>query len=280
MSQEFYCGINKVPKNKKRGTMKECLDSRQVRYFGLNKVDQRLLEQKRQKVVKKTAKQIKLESVKLRGRVSGLKKKLNNKELSVKEKKQINLELNKAENELKLVSMELKLLQGESKPQSFKEAIGKEVKLQPKPKKKINLKKLENDLYELELEVDELEDKQEQEELDIIDEDRLDSLKNILIPELEEKIRKLKGGCYSCGAGKGEMHHAHCTCHNCMCKGKGKAKKKKGGQVNGQEAINMGTFKYGGKFKQLQNPFNEVPYEQIPYPYARESIPYKWGYFV
>lgn len=35
MADNIYCGISKVPKNKRRGTAKECFSSKQVRYYGL-----------------------------------------------------------------------------------------------------------------------------------------------------------------------------------------------------------------------------------------------------
>lgn len=85
-----------------------------------------------------------------------------------------------------------------------------------------------------------------------------------------QQLKKNKGGCYSCGAGEGEMHHKKCRCEHCMC----------GGQVLGAEAINMGTYKFGGKYQQLQHPFNEIPYEQIPNPYKREGQLYKYWYYL
>jgi hypothetical protein len=94
-------------------------------------------------------------------------------------------------------------------------------------------------------------------------------LKKIVKEEIEN-ITESQGGCYSCGAGQGEMHHKKCRCEECIC----------GGQVLGSEAINMGTFKYGGKYEQLQHPFNEIPYEQIPYPYKRESEHFKYWYYL
>jgi hypothetical protein len=41
---EIYCGIEKIPKNKKRGSMKDCAEIGQIRYYGLKKVDSRLIE--------------------------------------------------------------------------------------------------------------------------------------------------------------------------------------------------------------------------------------------
>lgn len=41
----YYCGINKVPKGKKRGTPKYCYTNKQVRYYGLEALDQDILEE-------------------------------------------------------------------------------------------------------------------------------------------------------------------------------------------------------------------------------------------
>jgi hypothetical protein len=44
MSSDIYCGIKKVPKNKKLGSMKECAEKGQVSYWGLKKIDTKILE--------------------------------------------------------------------------------------------------------------------------------------------------------------------------------------------------------------------------------------------
>ena len=36
---EPYCGVGKMPKGYRRGTMRECVDMKQIRYYGLKKVD-------------------------------------------------------------------------------------------------------------------------------------------------------------------------------------------------------------------------------------------------
>lgn len=41
---DVYCGIKNVPKGRRRGTMKECLEKGQVSYYGLNKIDKKVLE--------------------------------------------------------------------------------------------------------------------------------------------------------------------------------------------------------------------------------------------
>ena len=44
MNSKPYCGINKVPKGKHLGTEIECIKQNQIRNYGLNKVDKKLLD--------------------------------------------------------------------------------------------------------------------------------------------------------------------------------------------------------------------------------------------
>lgn len=44
MSKKVYCSVGPVPKNHKLGTMKECAEKKQVRYYGIKKIDPKLLE--------------------------------------------------------------------------------------------------------------------------------------------------------------------------------------------------------------------------------------------
>jgi hypothetical protein len=47
---EPYCGIkDPLPKNKRLGTMDECYTIGEVRYYGLNKIDSKVIENKRKK---------------------------------------------------------------------------------------------------------------------------------------------------------------------------------------------------------------------------------------
>jgi len=41
---KIICGINKLRKNEKRGSLKECIKKRQIRYYGLVKVDKKKLD--------------------------------------------------------------------------------------------------------------------------------------------------------------------------------------------------------------------------------------------
>jgi hypothetical protein len=62
-----YCGINRVPKGKKQGTIEECYDNRQIRYYGLHKVDPKLLK-KKNKAVNIVEEQLKLRILQERGK--------------------------------------------------------------------------------------------------------------------------------------------------------------------------------------------------------------------
>ena len=42
--KDTYCGIGDVPKNKKRGSAKECYDMGQVRYYGIKKIDKETIK--------------------------------------------------------------------------------------------------------------------------------------------------------------------------------------------------------------------------------------------
>lgn len=48
---ETYCGINKLPKGKRYGSMIECAEQGQVRRYGTNKMDPKTLEKARDKDV-------------------------------------------------------------------------------------------------------------------------------------------------------------------------------------------------------------------------------------
>ncbi len=49
-----YCGIREIPKGCRLGTAKECAKKRQIRYYGLRKIDPELIKLKKKVVIKKT----------------------------------------------------------------------------------------------------------------------------------------------------------------------------------------------------------------------------------
>lgn len=48
---DIYCGTKKVPKNKRRGSMLECSKNSQIRYWGINKVDSKILNMVKTKTI-------------------------------------------------------------------------------------------------------------------------------------------------------------------------------------------------------------------------------------
>lgn len=44
MVNDIYCGIEDVPKGSRRGSMKDCAEKKQIRYWGLHKIDPRTIE--------------------------------------------------------------------------------------------------------------------------------------------------------------------------------------------------------------------------------------------
>lgn len=44
--KSIYCGVGDVPLGKKLGTEKECMAANQIRYYGIKKVNPKLLESK------------------------------------------------------------------------------------------------------------------------------------------------------------------------------------------------------------------------------------------
>jgi len=75
MSKKAYCGIGKIPKKQKLGTMKECADQKQIRYWGVKKADPKMIEHARSGSKNKdTIRNIKLTIVRLRGKESRIKK--------------------------------------------------------------------------------------------------------------------------------------------------------------------------------------------------------------
>jgi len=86
-----FCGVGDVPKGKKRGSMKECAEQGQVRYYGLKKIDIKLVENAlmQKKMGKKgnsdsKKEELQLEAVGIGGRI----KKVTNLLKSVKDKKE------------------------------------------------------------------------------------------------------------------------------------------------------------------------------------------------
>ena len=74
-NQHIYFGIKNLKKNQRRGTMREALEHKQVRYYGVKKFDKKIFKEYggREKV---DLDKLYVQAVTLRGRVKGLNKKI------------------------------------------------------------------------------------------------------------------------------------------------------------------------------------------------------------
>lgn len=71
-----YCGIKKLKKGRHFGSMTECLDHNQVRYYGLHKIDPMLIKNQNQ-IVKVDRSKLINRRIVLRARIKNLQDKLN-----------------------------------------------------------------------------------------------------------------------------------------------------------------------------------------------------------
>ncbi len=68
---DIYCGIGKVPKKQRRGTPEECVEKGQIRYYGLKQIDQRLIDNAKNKAkIPVTRDKLVIEIAKERGNIN------------------------------------------------------------------------------------------------------------------------------------------------------------------------------------------------------------------
>lgn len=74
---EVYCGIGQMPKKMRLGSMKECAEKKQIRYYGVKKIDAKLLKLAQGKKEKKLTRDgAMLQLAKFRGKFKNLQGKL------------------------------------------------------------------------------------------------------------------------------------------------------------------------------------------------------------
>jgi hypothetical protein len=101
MSTKVYCGCKETPRNKKKGTMSECAKKSQIRLYGLNKIDPKLLikDGKPKKPVLTLAKAFEASSA-LSGKITRLERTITQK-TSESDKRTIKTEIDKLKKERK-----------------------------------------------------------------------------------------------------------------------------------------------------------------------------------
>ncbi len=79
--KQVYCGTKPLKANQKYGSMKECVNSAQIRLYGLNKIDSRTLNNKTKKVsivtLRKNRTLLMKQYASLSGKINKLKKDYN-----------------------------------------------------------------------------------------------------------------------------------------------------------------------------------------------------------
>lgn len=63
MADNMYCGIGPVPRGKVRGTPEYCIQTNQVRYYGLKKIDKSLLKNLKGSTTDLTKEKMKLRKI-------------------------------------------------------------------------------------------------------------------------------------------------------------------------------------------------------------------------
>jgi hypothetical protein len=110
----IYCGIGPVPKKKKLGTMSQCATKKQLRYYGIKKVDPIILKlslDNENKKNKKTENKLVGEMSALRSRVKRLTSKLDSKKITEDERREIKKEQLEAVKNLNEVVREYNSIQ-------------------------------------------------------------------------------------------------------------------------------------------------------------------------
>jgi hypothetical protein len=111
---EPYCGIkDPLPKNKRLGTMDECYTAGEVRYYGLNKIDSKVIKSKKKKdinaILEEDYTMLLLKAKKNLIQVKALKKKLED----IKDQDEIkktNLKIDNLKEENKIIKEKLEKL--------------------------------------------------------------------------------------------------------------------------------------------------------------------------
>jgi small-conductance mechanosensitive channel len=82
---DIYCGYRDVPKNKRRGSMRECAEAGKISYYGVKKIDSKTLEvAKTKKTSKKNmAEKMKIKLITVKAEIKGMK----NKQKTIKDPK-------------------------------------------------------------------------------------------------------------------------------------------------------------------------------------------------
>jgi hypothetical protein len=111
---EIYCGIQPLKPNQRQGTMKECVAKKQVRFYGKNKIDPKILEDRQNLVMDVTT---------MRKKVKRLSKEYEKPNLKRTERVQIKKELDNTKKYLHMKVEQMKKTGGKLKVKDIHDLI-------------------------------------------------------------------------------------------------------------------------------------------------------------
>lgn len=142
-----YCGLGKIPKGHKRGSMKDCVMAGQVRYYGIKKVDPRLLESRLKLQKEDTRESLLIKIAGLKGRINKLRRYKDAIKVSVakksdleKRKKIIN-EIKKIRQNISALQVKLRKISRKPKKRKIRKRKTSRKKTSKKKKRKISKRK-------------------------------------------------------------------------------------------------------------------------------------------
>ena len=110
-NKTVYCGVDKLKTNQRLGTAKECAELKQVRYYGLKKIDKKFVDDNKGLPVQSEARLLKLSKKRggLRGKIMKLKDEIEDykNEEDYRKNKSYQKAVKKLENEIKKLKEEL-----------------------------------------------------------------------------------------------------------------------------------------------------------------------------
>jgi hypothetical protein len=128
--KKIYCGTNKPTKNQRIGSLKECAEKKQIRYYGLKKIDKKTVDNAlRKDVIPETREQLLLRLTSLRGLIRRVKGRYETTK-DITSKNQYHDEWKKAEKDLLAIMKKFKSIE------KVKKVKSKTKKSTKKPKEK------------------------------------------------------------------------------------------------------------------------------------------------
>jgi hypothetical protein len=121
--QKVVCGVKEPTKNERRGTMVECAEKKQIRYYGLKKVDKKIVDKMTKKKSDMTLEEASGKAKGLKTRLKNIKAKLEiaKKEKDIKKMEDLTKEFKKTKEQfLKIVPIANKLIEEAQRKQKTK----------------------------------------------------------------------------------------------------------------------------------------------------------------